>query len=137
LLPIDGESIVRKQVSMSKHEFTKRYIFNVSPRLIRLSIWLSFVSGGATAALAVIPGAADAVQLGETVGGMTAQTLLGCISVGSLALAGYCVKLLVTQAASASKEREVTSVILAKVGENIESMNAVMLKMECVKAVQK
>jgi len=121
---------------MSKKQLIERYIFNVSPRMIRLAVYLAFVSGGATAAIAVIPGADDAVKLGETVGGMTAQTLLGCICVGSLALAGYCVRLLVNQSAEASKERAVTSAILAKLGENVESMNAVMLKMECVKAVK-
>lgn len=122
---------------MSKTEFRKRYIFNVTPRTIRLAVYLAFVSGGSTAALAVIPGAADAVQLGETVGGMSAQTLLGLICVGSLALAGYSLKLLVSQASESSKERAITTALLTKLSENQESMNAVMLKMECVKAVQK
>ena len=122
---------------MSKKQFITAYIFQTSPRMIRLAVYLAFVSGGATAAIAVIPGADEAVKLGETVGGMSAQTLLGCISVGSLALAGYCVKLLVNQAAEASKERAIMSALLAKMGEGQETMTAVMLKMECVKAVTK
>ena len=115
---------------MSKLQF-RRWIFSATPRTARLSLALVLVSGGATAAMAV-PGVAEAVEAGKTVGGMTAQTLLGCITLGALALAGYCVKLLIAQSGQASQQHTDAIVALTKLGDHMESIDKRMGTMKCV-----
>jgi hypothetical protein len=103
---------------MSKHEFMRAYIWRASCREVVLSVALTLVSGGALAASAEIPGADGTIAAAKAVAGLSVSELLALVTLGSLALNGYMIRLFVG-------ESKKGTVALTQIADKLSTMKCV------------
>lgn len=115
---------------MSKHEFRMRYIFGATPREMKLATACAITSGIALALVAGVPGADEAQAAAKVVGGLNAQELLALVTLASLALAAWIIRIWVAQTKEAAQQHGEATAALTRIADRMDTM-------ECIKNAQK
>jgi hypothetical protein len=115
---------------MSMHEFRMRYIFGATWREMKLAVLCAIFSGVALVLLANMPGADQAQAAAKVVGGLNSQELLALVTLASLALSAWIIRIWVAQTKEAAQQHGEATAALTRIADRMDSM-------ECIKTSQK